>query len=69
MSCSYDNSSKFHYLHISHEDPIGKHASVISNIPDAAQADSFTPPFLIESWRRVHLRAEVDYFEYRERDY
>lgn len=60
LTCYY-NSSKFHYLHISHDDPIGKYVCVMSNIPDAAQADSFTPPIPIVSGKRVCLRVEVDY--------
>ena len=60
LTCYY-NSSKFHYLHISHDDQIGKYLSVMSNIPDAAQADSFTPPIPILFGKRVHLRVEVDY--------
>ena len=33
----------------------------MSNIPDAAQADSFTTPIPIVSGKRVYLRVEVDF--------
>jgi xylan 1,4-beta-xylosidase len=60
LTCYY-NSSKFHYLHISHDDKIGKYLAVMSNLPDAAQADSSTPPIPIPSGKPVRLRVEVDY--------
>jgi xylan 1,4-beta-xylosidase len=60
LTCYY-NSTKFHYLHISHDDRIGKYLAVMSNIPDAAQADAFTPPIAIPPGTPVRLRAEVDY--------
>jgi len=60
LTCYY-NSSKFHYLHISHDETIGKYLCVMSNIPDAAQADAFTPQIPIPTGRRVQLRVEVDY--------
>lgn len=65
----YYNSSKFHYLHISHDEAVGKHLRVMSAIPDALMADSFTPPIPIPAGRPVELRVEVDYerlvFAYR----
>jgi xylan 1,4-beta-xylosidase len=60
LTCYY-NSSKFHYLHISHDESIGKYLCVMSNIPDAAQADAFTPHIPIPAGKRVQLRVEVDY--------
>jgi xylan 1,4-beta-xylosidase len=57
----YYNGTKFHYLHISHDDSIGKHLRVMSCLPDSTQADAFTPPIAIRSGRPVHLRVEVDY--------
>jgi xylan 1,4-beta-xylosidase len=60
LTCYY-NSTKFHYLHISHDDRIGKYLAVMSNMADAAQADSFTPPIAIPSGKPVRLRVEVDY--------
>jgi len=65
----YYNSSKFHYLHISHDERIGKHLRVMSCLPDSTQTDTFTPPIAIPAGRSVHLRVEVDYerlhFAYR----
>ena len=65
----YYNSTKLHYLHISHDEILGKHLRVMSCIPDALMADAFTPPIAIPSGKPVHLRAEVDYerlhFAYR----
>lgn len=68
LTCYY-NSSKFHYLYISRDETIGKFLEVMSSIPDAAQADAFTPPMAIPSGKPVRLRAEMDYerlyFAYR----
>ncbi len=65
----YYNSTKFHYLHLSHDETIGKHLRVMSCAPDSMQADSFTPPIAIPTGKPVHLRVEVDYermqFAYR----
>ncbi|HEY0943792.1 MAG TPA: glycoside hydrolase family 43 protein [Opitutaceae bacterium] len=65
----YYNSSKFHYLHLSHDDTHGKHLRVMSALPDSPQADAFTPPIPIPAGKPVHLRVEIDYerlfFAYR----
>ena len=65
----YYNSTKFHYLYISHDERLGKHLRVMSCAPDSMQADSFTPPLAISTGEPVHLRVEVDYerlyFAYR----
>jgi xylan 1,4-beta-xylosidase len=65
----YYNSTKMHYLYISHDETLGKHLRVMSCIPDAMQADTFTPPIAIPSGKLVHMRIEVDYerldFAYR----
>ena len=65
----YYNSTKFHYLYLSHDETIGKHLRVMSCAPDSMQADSFTPPIAIPTGQPVHLRVEVDYermhFAYR----
>jgi xylan 1,4-beta-xylosidase len=65
----YYNSTKFHYLYISHDERLGKHLRVMSCIPDSLQADAFTPPIAIPAGRPVYLRVEVDYdrlhFAYR----
>lgn len=60
LTCYY-NSSKFHYLHISHDEQIGRYLAVMSSIPDAAQADAFTPPIPIPAGKPVRLRVEVDF--------
>lgn len=65
----YYNSTKFHYLHLSHVETLGKHLRVMSCLPDSTQVDAFTPPIGIPAGRPVHLRVEVDYerlyFAYR----
>ena len=65
----YYNSTKFHYLHLSHDETLGKHLRVLSCAPDALMADALTSPIPIAPGRPVHLRVEVDYerlyFAYR----
>jgi xylan 1,4-beta-xylosidase len=65
----YYNSTKFHYLYISHDESIGKHLRVMTSTPDSALSDAFTPPIPITPGKPVHLRVEVDYermhFAYR----
>jgi xylan 1,4-beta-xylosidase len=56
----YYNGSKFHYLHVSHDEEHGRHLRVMSALPDSPQADAFTPPVPIPEGR-IELRAEVDY--------
>lgn len=65
----YYNGSKFHYLHVSHDDEWGKHVRIMSCLPDQVQSDIFSAPVPIPSGEPVHLRVEVDYerlyFAYR----
>ena len=65
----YYNSTKFHYLYLSHDETLGKHLRVMSCAPDSMQADSFTPSIAIPPGKPLHLRVEVDYermhFAYR----
>lgn len=65
----YYSGSKYHYLHVSHDEAIGRYVRVMSALPDHVQADAFTMPVAIPSGRPVHLRVEVDferlYFGYR----
>lgn len=65
----YYNSSKFHYLCISHDETAGKHLRVMSCLPDSPQTDAFTPPIPISAGKPVHLRVEIDcerlHFAYR----
>ncbi len=56
----YYNSTKFHYLHVSHDATLGKHLRVMTCTPDSPQADSFTPPIAVPAGRRIELRAEID---------
>src|SRR5262249_55343019 len=56
----YYNASKFHYLHVSHDDTYGKHIRVMSALPDAVMADAFTAPIAIAPDQPVGLRVEVD---------
>jgi len=65
----YYGGTKFHYLHISHDEIAGRHVRVMSALPDHVQADAFTPPVPVPATGRVHLRVEVDFerlrFAYR----
>ena len=56
----YYNASKFHYLHLSHDEKIGKHLRVMSAVPDSPQSDAFSVPIPVPSGRRMELRVEVD---------
>jgi xylan 1,4-beta-xylosidase len=56
----YYGGSKFHYLHVSHDEEHGRHLRVMAALPDSPQADAFTPPIPIRAGR-IALRAEVDY--------
>ena len=57
---AYYNGSKFHYLHVSHDETVGRHLRVMTALPDAPQADAFTAPVPIPEGR-IELRAEVDH--------
>ncbi|HWU94611.1 MAG TPA: family 43 glycosylhydrolase, partial [Sphingomonas sp.] len=56
---AYYNASKFHYLHVSRDEEVGRHIRVMSALPDSPQADSFTAPIAIPEGP-VELRVEVD---------
>ncbi|WP_269715465.1 glycoside hydrolase family 43 protein [Caulobacter sp. NIBR2454] len=56
----YYGGTKFHYLHVSHDEVAGKHLRVMSALPDSPQADAFTPPVRLPAGP-VHLRVEVDF--------
>jgi len=56
----YYNGAKFHYLHVSHDEALGRHIGVMSALPDSPQADSFAAPIPVPPGR-IELRAEVDY--------
>ncbi|PIB93489.1 glycoside hydrolase family 43 protein [Caulobacter sp. FWC2] len=65
----YYNGSKLHYLHVSHDEAIGKHLRVMSCSPDSPQSDSFTTPIPLDAGP-IELRVEVDFerlrFGYRQ---
>jgi xylan 1,4-beta-xylosidase len=56
----YYNSSKFHYLHVTHDDEHGKHLRVMTCTPDSPQTDAFTAPIPLPAGR-LELRVEVDF--------
>ncbi|MEJ0043352.1 MAG: glycoside hydrolase family 43 protein [Rhizomicrobium sp.] len=64
----YYSGAKFHYLHVSHDEALGRHLRVMSVLPDSPQADAFTAPIPLPPGP-VRLRADVDYqrlyFSYR----
>jgi xylan 1,4-beta-xylosidase len=64
----YYGGTKFHYLHVSHDQANGKHIRVMSALPDAPVGDAFTPPIPVPAGP-VGLRVEVDderlWFAYR----
>ncbi len=56
----YYNSSKFHYLHVSHDETVGRHVRVMTCTPDSPQSDAFTTPIPIPKGR-IELRVDVDF--------
>jgi xylan 1,4-beta-xylosidase len=64
----YYGGNKFHYLHVSHDENLGKHIRVMSALPDAPVSDAFTAPIPVPAGP-IELRVEVDeerlYFAYR----
>ncbi len=56
----YYGQNKFHYLHVSHDETLGKHIRVMSALPDAPIGDAFTQPIPIPSGQPVRLRVEMD---------
>jgi len=56
----YYNGAKLHYLHVSHDEEVGKHLRVMTCTPDSPQADSFTTPIPLAAGP-VELRVEVDF--------
>jgi xylan 1,4-beta-xylosidase len=57
----YYNSTKFHYLHVTHDEALGKCLRVMSAIPDQTQSDAFTAPLAVPAGKRIELRVDVDY--------
>jgi xylan 1,4-beta-xylosidase len=64
----YYGGAKFHYLHVSHDETLGRYLAVMSALPDSPQADAFTPKVKVPAGP-VEMRVEVDeermYFGYR----
>jgi xylan 1,4-beta-xylosidase len=64
----YYGGAKFHYLHVSHDETLGRYLAVMSALPDSPQADAFTAKVKVPAGP-VELRVEVDeermYFGYR----
>jgi xylan 1,4-beta-xylosidase len=56
----YYGQNKFHYLHVSHDEILGKHIRVMSALPDAPIGDAFTQPIPIPSGQPIKLRVEID---------
>lgn len=56
----YYGATKFHYLHVSHDEIHGKHLRVMSAIPDGVASDAFTAPIPVPAGKRIELRVEVD---------
>lgn len=59
MVCYY-NGSKYHYLHVTHDQQVGRHVRVMSALPDSTTSDAFSALYPIADGP-IHLRAEVDY--------
>ncbi|HEY0105905.1 MAG TPA: glycoside hydrolase family 43 protein [Rhizomicrobium sp.] len=57
----YYGGAKFHYLHVSRDETLGKHIRVVSALPDQPQGDAFTAPVALPSGGPVGLRVDVDY--------
>jgi xylan 1,4-beta-xylosidase len=57
----YYNGSKFHYLHLSRDEVLGRYIQVMSALPDAPQADAFSVAIPIAAPGPLELRVEVDF--------
>ena len=55
----YYGAAKFHYLHVTHDERLGRILQVMSALPDQAQADAFTPPIPIPDGT-LELRVDID---------
>lgn len=56
----YYNGSKYHYLHVTHDEQAGRHVRVMSALPDSTTSDAFSALYPVANGP-IHLRAEVDY--------
>jgi len=55
----YYGAAKFHYLHVTHDEVLGRVLQVMSALPDQAQADAFTPMISVPSGT-IELRVDID---------
>ena len=55
----YYNSSKFHYLHITSDETVGRHLRVLSVLPSGPERDAVSAPVPLPAGV-IHLRADVD---------
>ena len=64
----YYGQNKFHYLHVSHDETVGKHIRIMTMIPDPL-SDAFTAPIALPAGQPIGLRVEVGgarlYFAWR----
>ncbi|MES1196987.1 MAG: glycoside hydrolase family 43 protein, partial [Pseudomonadota bacterium] len=56
----YYGATKFHYLQVTQDEEHGRHLRVMTALPDAVNANSFTAPIPIVSDKPIGLRVEVD---------
>jgi xylan 1,4-beta-xylosidase len=56
----YYNGAKFHYLHVTHQEGVGRCLQVMSALPDSPQGDAFTRPIPLPDGP-IELRVEVDF--------
>lgn len=55
----YYNSSKFHYLHVTSDEVVGRHLRILSVLPSGPERDAVSAPVPLPAGV-VHLRADVD---------
>jgi xylan 1,4-beta-xylosidase len=60
LTCYY-NSTKYHYLYVSHDEQIGKHLRVMTKLPDSVLTFNLSAPVPIPSNVPLELRVEVDF--------
>jgi xylan 1,4-beta-xylosidase len=57
----YYNTSKYHYLHVSHDEQLGKYLRVMTRLPDQVRSFAQSEPIAIASGAPLELRVEVDF--------
>lgn len=63
LTCYY-NSAKYHYLHLTHDEEVGRHLRVMSVLPDSPQGDAFSARVPVPNGV-ISLIAEVDHHQLR----